>query len=154
MGKPRSQPERRRSFNNIDQFGREWLVTIEIDTGHPTGTLNPCFDDDVQTPQKYLSVPDESPRTIIVDWQRWVLDLQEAEREYRKHFDMIGMQLYGDGFKSDEMWANPRPNHSAMVGPAPRSWKEVEALHKAILKPKPASAAAGGWFKKEETVEE
>lgn len=145
MAKPRSQPERRRSFNNKDQFGRDWLVCIEVDTGHPTGTINPCFPDDFQTPQKYLSVPDEAPRTIKIDIDAWVFDLKEAESDYRLQFDVTGMQLYGDGYKSDEMWANPRPNHLNIMGPAPRAWKEVEEHHKALLgEPAPRELVGAG----------
>ena len=140
MAKAKSQPETRKSYTNLDQFGREWGVCIEIATGHTTGLINPCFADEFQTPQKYLSVPDTSPRSIKVDIDAWVFDLKEAARDYRKHFDVTGMQLYGDGYKSDEMWANPRPNHRDMVGPPPRDWEEVEAHHNALLGKKVVSA--------------
>lgn len=142
MAKARSQPERRRSFNNRDQFGREWLVTIEVDTGHPTGMINPCFADEMSTPQKYLSVPDESPRSILIDVEHWVRDLKQTLKDYRREFDQIGMQLYGDNYDAEKAWANPRPSHRDIVGNPPLYWKKVQEYHERLLEPKADKVSA------------
>jgi len=145
MAKPRSQPERRRSFNNTDQYGRKWLVTIEVDTGHPTGQLMPCFNDTMGTPQKYLSVPDESPRSVVINVDLWVTDLKRALVEYRKAFDEIGMALYADNYDAEKAWADPRPSHREHIGPRPLAWRKVQKYHDELrdpVKEQPAEAVA------------
>jgi len=146
MAKARSQAERRRSFNNLDQFGRKWLVTIEVDTGHPTGSITPCFTDEMATPQKYMSVPDSSPRSIVIDVDHWARDLKQTLGEYRRHFDEVGMQLYGDNYDAEKAWTSPRPSHRDIVGKPPLDWRMVQKYHDNMLshadRPDKATAVA------------
>src|SRR6266404_5507258 len=71
MAESRTQPDYRRNMVNTDRFGRKWLVTIELKTGDPTGLITPTsWTDPLGTPQKYLQVPRDDPRSVRILFTR------------------------------------------------------------------------------------
>lgn len=82
MPREKNQFDMRKRYNNTDRHGRMWLVSIEIDSGHPTGQIQNCFSAPLIPPQRYLSVPDEEPRTVRIDYDRWIEELKVQRRDF------------------------------------------------------------------------
>lgn len=120
---PRTQATDRRNVVNTDRFGRQWVLAIEISTGDPTGLISPCFNDPLQTPMKYLSVPQDAPRTLTIDFGRWIRDLREAETEYLNQLHEDGIRLYGEKYDASQP---PTKLMIQRVGPPPIDWRNVE----------------------------
>lgn len=92
------QMSKRRDFNAFDQWGRMWLLQIEKATFQAAGAIEACFTDPMNTPMKYLSVPEGRLNTIVIDYPQWIRDLEQANREYDDRAADVAHQLYGEGF--------------------------------------------------------
>lgn len=133
MGKIKTQADQRRDFNATDQFGRLWLVAIEVSTGDPCGQVDVAgWSDPLNTPQKYIRVSNafgiragnQSP--VHVDFEAWVRDQQDAEAEWKRSYYSIGQKVYQNKF-------NPKDFEDeyllSLAGPKP--WPSAEALLRA-----------------------
>lgn len=127
-GKMHTQADERRSYNIADQFGRSWLIEIELKTGEPTGVIQPAgWTDPLRTPQKYLRL--KAPTQLgggglYVDVDRWVEDHRQALTEWRKSLWIVGQQKYQNKF--DPRVAEEDEFLLTMTGPKP--WPSVEVL--------------------------
>lgn len=132
LAKP--QMSKRKDMNATDQWGRKWLVQIQKETMQPCGAIEACFTDPLGTPMQYLSVPEGNLNTILIDYPRWIRDLETAHREYEDRAADLAHQMYGDQF---ERALKRRPRELVrIIGPAPL---EVERV-------KLAAAGDRGWL--------
>lgn len=94
------QARYRRSQQMRDQFGRRWAAVVEIATGDPVGPISPVgFTDPLQTPMKYLTVPRDSnglvvPGRLRVDFEQWIKDLEDGDRDWMVDLHDKARQLY------------------------------------------------------------
>jgi hypothetical protein len=124
MAEPKTQPDYRRNMVNKDRFGRRWFVVIEIKTGDPCSAILPAgWDDPLNTPQKYLQVPREDPRTVRVLYVRWIEDLRREHRDWKQQLDRVGQNLYGEQYKETEP---PTRRMLELVGARPLPMKLIE----------------------------
>src|SRR3990167_1300738 len=102
----RSQADQRRDMVSTDQFGRPWLLTIELKTGDPTGLISPAgWDDPLGTPQKHLKVPrDQYGQAtwgrLEVDFPAWIREIEVAARAWRDELWKIGAHMYKNKFNT------------------------------------------------------
>jgi len=118
MPKEHYQHEMRRSYNAWDQFDRQWLVTIEIETGDPVN-MTPTFTDPLRTPYKYVKADKMRPAQLTIDFAQWETDQKNLRREWEREYHKIGMQLYGDGYNALEALKKPHRAHREAVGQGP-----------------------------------
>lgn len=119
----KTQPQMRRSYNVTDQWGRMWLISVEKSTGHPCGSIDPCFTDPLGTPMKYMRIPDDRPYTVVIDYAQWIADLNQANVEYDANRCDVGRQLYGERFDESK---KPSAELMRIIGKPPRGVDEVE----------------------------
>jgi len=119
----RTQPTRRRNYNVKDQWGRKWLVSIEKETGHPTGAIEACFTDPLATPQQYLEIDEEMPRQLTIRYDRWIADQNAAMRDWEARRDDIGRALYGERYNPAKKITRELER---IVGKQPRSVGDIE----------------------------
>jgi len=125
----KTQRDYRRSMNAVDQYGRKWGLNIELATGDPCGGITTAgWSDPLRTPEKYLSVPRESGQPLWgrlkVDFERWVDDQQQAEREWKVRLWEIGQQKNPANF--DAATAEQNEYLVSLAGPKP--WPSSAAL--------------------------
>ncbi len=114
---PDTQPQYRRDYNATDQWGRLWLVTIEHKTGGVVGIPTPAgWSDPLHIPSRYLELDRQNPNRIIVHYQRWHDDLQQAWKDWEQRYREEGMARYGEKFDAEE---RPTPFMLSLVGPPP-----------------------------------
>lgn len=117
MAVPKDQGQRRRAYNALDEFGRKWLVNVEIATGDLCGAAIACFDEGVlPIPPKYVGLDPNNPRTIAIDWTLWYADADEGARSWDEQKDIVGQQLYSENY--DETKA-PTQRMLRLLGPRP-----------------------------------
>ena len=119
----RTQPTRRRNYNVKDQWGRKWLVSIEKETGHPTGAIESCFTDPLGTPQQYLEIDEEMPRQLNIRYDRWIADQNAAVRDWEARRDDIGRALYGERYNPAKKITRELER---IVGKEPRPVGDIE----------------------------
>lgn len=142
----RTQPTRRRNYNVKDQWGRKWLVSIEKETGHPTGAIESCFTDPLATPQQYLEIDEEMPRQLNIRYDRWIADQNAAMHEWEARRDDIGRALYGERYNPAKKITRELER---IVGKQPRPVGDIERaaagdkvlLDLVSLEPKPVPSA-------------
>jgi hypothetical protein len=124
MAESRTQPDYRRNMVNTDRFGRKWLVTIELKTGDPTGLITPTnWTDPLGTPQKYLQVPRDEPRTLRIQFTRWIEDLKRDHRDWTQQLHRIGQMLYDTQYDESKP---PTRRMLELIGPKPLDIRLLE----------------------------
>lgn len=129
----KTQRETRTFIDATDQHGRPWGYKAEKKTMHPTCTMNTIgWTDPLETPQKYITVPvGRSGRPkygeLAVEWDRWIADQREAERQRWNTAYQIAIDLFGNAV-GDRDWQHD-PKVVKESGPPP--WPSVEALEAA-----------------------
>jgi hypothetical protein len=113
----------------VDQYGRKWAVTLEIASGSPTSGIQPAgWFDPLRTHQKYLTVPKEQGQPVwgkvVINFEQWVNDQQQAEREWKVRLWDIGQLKNPGGF--DASTAEQNEYLVSLAGPKP--WPSSVAL--------------------------
>jgi len=125
----KSQADMRRDQIYEDQFGRPWLVAIELRTGDPTGYIAPAgWTDELRIPQQYLRVPRDKygqPKMgrLQIAFDEWRLEVERANQEWKTHFFRIGNKVYG--MKFDPHTAESDEYLMALAGPKPHPTLEM-----------------------------
>ncbi len=129
----RSQADQRRDQVYEDQFGRPWLVAIELATGDPTSHIAPAgWTDTLNVPQQFLRVPRDKygqPKMgrLEIAFSEWRLEVERANTDWKTQLYKIGNKVYG--MKFDPTTAAGDDYLMALVGPRPRP--TVEELDQA-----------------------
>lgn len=132
MAREKTQADFRKMHNATDIWGREYLVTIEIASGDPTGPINQNFTDPLNTPQKYIHIPRNAPYTAVTDYALWIAELKERGDEWESTFTEY---CQSENMDADELLERgPRTARERaafkFAGPRPQDWKKVEAASK------------------------
>lgn len=145
MAVPKDQGQRRRAYNALDEFGRKWLVNVEIATGDLCGAAIACFDEGKDAiPPKYLDLDPANPRAIRIDWALWLADADEGARSWDEQKDVVGQQLYSENY--DETKA-PTQRMLRLLGPRPAGAERPRMLKVRLAKEakglRPSAESAG-----------
>jgi hypothetical protein len=97
--KRKSQQDYRRAAVLRDQHGRKWGTQVESETMEPCVAMTPFGWSAPMAalvpPQKYLGTNGTEFGVIAIDYDRWIIDLSDAEREYRDHLLQTARQHFG-----------------------------------------------------------
>jgi hypothetical protein len=131
MGK--SQADKRRDMNLVDQFGRKWLAAIDRETFDPTGHVTPAgWSDPLSTPSQYVGVPRDEHQNpqmgqAFVDFPRWIADQVQATKDWKVRLWNIGRDLQKNAFNAKTAETDEYLLH--LTGPKP--WPASEVLEQA-----------------------
>lgn len=125
----KSQRDYRRSVTATDQFGRPWLMQLEIATGDPTGGVIPGFTDPLRTPLEFIKVPKDDydqPKwgQCFINLHGWMTAIRNAETEWRARLYEVGTHAYKNKF--DPAQAENDGYLLELAGPKP--WPSVQCL--------------------------
>lgn len=123
----KSQADQRRNAILKDQHGREYSASIEKASGWPTGIVQPLFTaphPHLVPPQKYLVFDAENPSALRIDYEAWIMDLEEANRLWEENRIRTG-HMISAGFDSTKPMP---PELQILIGPKPMSPVPVKAM--------------------------
>lgn len=123
----KSQADQRRNAILKDQHGREYSASIEKASGWPTGIVQPLFTaphPHLVPPQKYLVFDAENPSALRIDYEAWIMDLEEANRLWEENRIRTG-HMISAGFDSTKPMP---PELQILIGPKPLSPVPVKAM--------------------------
>jgi hypothetical protein len=98
--KPHDQKAMRRDVNPRDQFGRKWLLTIELVTGDPCGEVVPAgWSDPLRTPMNRVRLAfNEDGQVDLsrchVDFDRWIDEIEDSERGWYEELHRNALHVY------------------------------------------------------------
>ena len=140
-GIPGKQAKMRRNVNPVDQFGRKWLTAYEVANGESTGGWMitwGALGDPLRTPGKYIDFTrDESgqtePKSCRVDFDRWIADVEQDERNWYYQLNQNAMHHYKRGSLTPEDAAKLDQDQFLMdlTGPKPFPSSDVLRMAKA-----------------------
>lgn len=80
-----------------DQHGRTWEVTLDPETFMPCTLPIPFFNAPLEIPECYLRIPAEEMGHITIDYDRWISDWRERDKEYSQELRVWALRMYRDG---------------------------------------------------------
>lgn len=123
----KSQADQRRNAILRDQHGREYSASIEKASGHPTGLVIAMHDvphPQLVVPQKYMRFDPDSPTSLRIDYESWILDLEDAHRAWEANRIRTGFMII-PGFDS----TRPMPAElRLLIGEPPMSPVPIKAM--------------------------
>lgn len=128
--KERMWADKVRTALYVDQHGREYSTQQDKETGDPAAPLTPTTwrapYPTLYPPAKYLTFPAHRPGTVVIDYDRWIIDASEAETEYRTWVLQVARQQFGAAAlqKIQERDADLR----RLAGPPPASVEVIKAM--------------------------
>lgn len=131
MAQVRTQASMRRDINPRDQFGRKWLMTIELVTGDPTGGITPAgWTDPLATPGHYIKVPKNADGQaelgrVVVNFDQWIADHEEAERVWYAQLHVNARDVYKRLDPTDVAQLEQDKFLLDLTGPKPKPSVEV-----------------------------
>ena len=128
--KRKSQQDYRRAAVLRDQHGRKWGTQIESETMEPCVAMTPVDWSAPMAalvpPQKYLRTNGTEFGVIEIDYDRWIIDLSDAEREYRDHLLQTARQHFGAAAMRAIEERDPKLKQ--LAGPPPSATSYVKAM--------------------------
>lgn len=113
-----------------DQHGREYGTKQDKETGDPAAPLTPTTwrapFPTLYPPAKYLTFPQDRPGSVVIDYDRWIIDTNDAETEYRNWVLQVARQQFGAAAlqRIQENDADLR----RLAGPPPASVEVIKAM--------------------------
>lgn len=118
----KSQADRRRTMIYRDQHGRKWSTEIDTDTMHPCVAMTPAgwrAPMPMLVPaQKYLTFTPGDFGAVTIDYDQWLIDATDANREYRDHLLETAKHHFNAGAAAAIEGRNARLLQLAGPGPA------------------------------------
>lgn len=97
-----SQADLRRPQKMWDEYGRDYYASIEKRTGHPCGLIDQgskwSARAKVRVPQKYLTLVEDRPDQLRIDWQGMIDDAKAARAAWRQEVLKWGIKFHGSAF--------------------------------------------------------
>jgi len=113
-----------------DQHGRHWSTQLDQATLHPATPITPDGWDApfamLYPPTKYLTFPKAAFGRLTIDYDRWLIDAADAEKEYRNWLLQVARTQFGAAAlqKIQENDADLR----RLAGPPPASMEFIKAM--------------------------
>jgi hypothetical protein len=123
--KPSDQKAHRRDLNPRDQFGRKWLLTIELVTGDPCGEVVPAgWSDPLRTPMNRVRLAQNEdgqidPSRCHVDFDRWISTIEDDERGWYEELHRNALHVYKSVEPSDVVKLDQDKFLLDLTGPKP-----------------------------------
>lgn len=130
----------RRDLNPKDQFGRKWLVVVEVKTMDICGEALPAWNgvpgqpkDPMRTPMNYVrlaTTEDGNPDTsrCTVDLEAWKIQQEEATRGWYERLHDNAIHIY----KAIDQNSDLEHDRILVRHTGPKPWPSVEVLEAAI----------------------
>lgn len=125
MRKEKSQAGSRISAIVRDQHGRRYGVSIEKETMHITGPLQPLFQAPWLPDFKYFKPVPEEPTRVWIDYGQAEQDVYASQAEYRARTRQAALQMYKS--EAPRMLKDPPPELLQIVGPPPSPVEPIQA---------------------------
>lgn len=121
MPKELSQPETRLYRTFRDPHDRIWGSAVDKRTGHSVGPWEPQFEAPWYPEAKYIKHNPSDDRLILIDYDRNISDLKEAQDAYDDLRLKVAMNQYGSAFPSKlgKTHEEDPPELKALVGQPP-----------------------------------
>jgi hypothetical protein len=98
-----SQPDYRRNYNGRDDWGRLWLLCVDIKSGGLAAPPIPAgWDDPLAVPAKYITVDQQNPNRVIIAYEQWAREMEEATKVWEEKLHNEGEELYGQKYDPNE----------------------------------------------------
>jgi hypothetical protein len=124
----KSQADQRRNQTMTDQHGRRWFAVIEKASGYPTGKVQAQFrppHPKLVPPSKYLKFSADNPAQVEIEYARWIMDLEAANKSWEIDRIRLGRLVHGSAFNAND----PTPMElTVLLGPRPMSPLPVKAM--------------------------
>jgi hypothetical protein len=129
MARIKSQADQRRNQIMTDQHGRRWFAVIEKASGHPTGRVSPEGwrppHPKLVAPMKFMKFRADDPAHLTINYDRWILELEQANRQWDENRIRLGRLVHGSAFDP----TGPTPIElTVLLGPRPMSPLPVLAM--------------------------
>ena len=113
-----------------DQHGRPYSTQVDKETGDPAAPLTPTnwrapFPALYPAP-KYQTFPRDSMGMMVIDYDRWLIDVSDAWKEYSQELQFWARKEYGGAAMRALEEGNPRLRE--LAGPPPASVEFVRAM--------------------------
>lgn len=95
-----SQADQRRGEIKFDQHERPYHTNIELDSGDPTGPIDPQFTAPLIPHQKYLEMVADDPRRIYINYPAWKRDIREDRARWNRDARQRSQVRYGERYDS------------------------------------------------------
>ena len=110
-----SQADTRGLGEFTDQHGRVWEANTENKTRHPCGPYRPTFEAPFYPFNNYMDV--KGTNRVVIQYQRWLDDLDNANAEYDSTLRNYAFQMYGE--QAVQYINKPPPELIALAGERP-----------------------------------
>lgn len=128
--KERMWADRVRPMVYRDQHGRRYGTKVDKDTGDPAAPLTPM---DFRAPfpalyppAKYMTFPPDEAGLLLIDYDRWLVDVSDAWRGYEQELLFWARKEFAGGAMRAIEEGNPRLRE--LAGPPPASVEFVKAM--------------------------
>lgn len=123
-----SQPDYRRNYNGRDDWGRLWLLCVDIKSGGLAAPPIPAgWEDPLAIPAIYLSLDNQNPNRVIVDYERWARDMEQATKDWEQKLHVEGEDMFGHKYDANEP---PDPRLLKRIGTRPMAPEIIRAAAK------------------------
>lgn len=119
------QPEQRRFSRFTDQHGRKYGGVIEIKTGLPCSPIYPMYQAPLDVPQEMIRYDAVEPNLIVIDYEKWVKEREQALTMWERKLVRIAQDTYGD--RAGDVLKKPTPELLRLAGPKPYPTQPVLA---------------------------
>lgn len=117
MGKELSQSDRRRNHRAFDRHGRQWETTIDFIANDACAPINPCFTSPLDIPSKYVKLDPKSISSLLIDYDRWIQDLEDGYKDWDQRLYDDAIMLFGA--QGPRAYKERVPELTRHTGPAP-----------------------------------
>lgn len=108
-----------------DEFRREYTVTIDTNVRRTVGivSLYPAQPAPVDIPVRYCRIDPRKKWRLLIDWDAYIRDLQQAKEEWEQRVDAIMRDLFKD--TGTAVPDTPTPRALKLAGDPPQDWRVV-----------------------------
>jgi hypothetical protein len=126
----KSQAERRRTTIFTDQHGRDWSTEIEVEHGWPCVAMTPAGwrapHASLVPPQKYMTFRPGRYSLVFIDYDAWIIDATDGNREYDQHLHEVAKMAFNSG--AIAAIQRNDPELLKLAGPAPMAIQFIHAM--------------------------
>lgn len=117
--------ETRETSTVHDEFRREYTVTIDTNVRKSVGIVAvfPTVPAPVDVPVRYCRIDPRKKWRLLIDWDAYIRDLQQAKDEWTERVDAIMKDLFKD--TGTAIPDTPTPRALKLAGDPPQDWRVV-----------------------------
>lgn len=121
-----AQWERRRNHTMSDQHGRKWETTLDFIANGPCGPINPKgWSAPLSVHTKYLKFQPEDASNLLIEYDRWIEDTENAWKDYDTRLYNDAIMLFGA--QGPKAYREKSPELVRHTGPSPEPVELIKA---------------------------